>query len=74
MPRSLDEGPSAIVPIRAPAKLRDMLRQYLREGEDVSSLTRELWQREISARAIEMVEAKAAASKKRRSAKGRRSG
>jgi len=64
MPKSLDEGPSAIVPVRAPKKLRDELRQCLRDGEDVSSLTRELWQREIAARAVE---AKSASQKKRKS-------
>lgn len=47
----LGEGPSAIVPIKAPEELRESLKQCLRDGETVSSLTRKLWEREIEKRA-----------------------
>lgn len=50
MPRSLDEGPSAIVPVKTPKGLRDLLKAWLKDGETISSLTRELWTREIAKR------------------------
>ena len=43
----LGEGKSAIVPVKAPEELREALKQCLRDGETVSSLTRKLWEREI---------------------------
>ena len=46
----LGEGPSAIVPIKAPEELREALKDCLREGETVSGLTRKLWEREIKKR------------------------
>jgi hypothetical protein len=70
MPKSLDEGPSAIVPIKAPIGLRDSLRDCLRDGETISGLTRELWQREITARYIAECEAKS--EKKRQAARKRK--
>ncbi len=48
--KSLDEGPSAIVPIKAPGELREQLKQLLEPGETLSELTRDLWQREIAKR------------------------
>lgn len=67
MPKSLDEGPSAIVPIKAPQGLRDLLREMLREGETISSVTRQLWVDEIVRRAAE---SKPSKRKKRRPKSG----
>jgi hypothetical protein len=48
--KSLDNGPSAIVPIKAPKGLRDLLKAWLDKGETISGLTRQLWQDEIQKR------------------------
>lgn len=50
MTAPLGEGPTAIVPIKAPEELREALKQCLRDGETISGLTRELWEREIAKR------------------------
>jgi hypothetical protein len=50
MPKSLDNGPSAIVPIRTPATEKDALQDVLQDGETISGLTRELWKKEIKRR------------------------
>jgi hypothetical protein len=50
MPRSLDQGPSAIVPVKAPNALRERLRAVLAQGETLSDLTRKLWERECEKR------------------------
>jgi len=50
MPRSLDQGPSAIVPVKAPKALRERLRAVLAKGETLSDLTRRLWERECENR------------------------
>jgi hypothetical protein len=50
MPKSLDQGPSAIVPIKAPESLRERLRAVLFKGETLSELTRRLWEREVARR------------------------
>jgi hypothetical protein len=49
--KSLDKGPSAIVPIKAPKALRELLKAWLDEGETISDLTRKLWVQEITRRA-----------------------
>jgi hypothetical protein len=50
MPPSLDKGPSAIVPIKCPKALRELLKAWLNEGETISDLTRKLWTAEIARR------------------------
>lgn len=50
MPKSLDQGPSAIVPVKAPESLRERLRAVLAQGETLSELTRKLWERECEQR------------------------
>jgi hypothetical protein len=50
MPKSLDKGPSAIVPIKCPKALRELLKAWLAPGETLSGLTRKLWQDEIQKR------------------------
>lgn len=50
MPPSLHAGQSRIIPIKCDEKLRQQLRDCLAAGEDISSLTRELWRKEIANR------------------------
>lgn len=50
MPKSLDTGVSAIIPIRTPTTEKEALQAVLRDGETVSGLTRELWKKEIKKR------------------------
>lgn len=50
MTAPLGEGPSAIVPVKAPEELREALKKCLHDGETVSGLTRQLWEREIKKR------------------------
>jgi hypothetical protein len=50
MPKSLDRGPSAIVPVKAPESLRERLRAVLAKGETLSELTRRLWEKECERR------------------------
>lgn len=52
MPPSLDKGPSAIVTIKAPKALRELLKAWLNEGETISDLTRQLWVAEIARRSM----------------------
>jgi hypothetical protein len=53
------------VQLKVPRKLYDHLVSYLRDGETVSSLTRELYQREVSHRAIELLEQRELEEKQR---------
>ena len=53
------DGDLHSVLIKVPRKLHEHLVSYLRDGESVSSLTRELWQQEVNHRAIELVEQRA---------------
>ena len=50
MPKSLNKGESPRVPVKAPQDLIDRVRACLRPDENVSSFTRELWEREIEIR------------------------
>lgn len=50
MPKSLDTGVSAIVPIKTPAKEKEALQAVLDDGETISGLTRELWKKEVKKR------------------------
>ena len=47
---SLGTGTSRIIPIRCDDELRDQVRMHLRDGEDMSSLTRELWRQVVAER------------------------
>lgn len=58
MAKSLDKGPSAIVPIRAPQSLRDEIKSVLVENETLSDLTRQLWTKEAAKRKRAKREAK----------------
>jgi hypothetical protein len=71
---SLGTGTSRIIPIRCDDELRDQLRMHLRPGEDLSSLTRELWRKEVAARAIQAVfdaEPKKTSARKPRKSRGK---
>ncbi len=50
VPKSLDTGVSAIVPIRTPAEEKEALQAVLCDGESISGLTRELWKKEVKKR------------------------
>jgi hypothetical protein len=50
VPKSLDTGVSAIVPIRTPATEKEALQAVLCDGETISGLTRELWKKEVKKR------------------------
>jgi hypothetical protein len=50
MPKSLDTGVSMRVPVKVPAPEKQALIDVLRDGETISSLTRELWRREVKRR------------------------
>jgi hypothetical protein len=50
MPKSLDTGVSARVPIKVPAAEKQALIDVLRDGETLSALTRELWRKEVARR------------------------
>jgi hypothetical protein len=50
VPKSLDTGVSAIVPIRTPTSEKEALQAVLCQGETISGLTRELWKKEVKKR------------------------
>ena len=50
MPKSLDTGVSARVPVKVPAAEKQAVLDALCDGETISSLTRELWRREVKRR------------------------
>lgn len=50
MPKSLDTGPSSIIPIRTPDQEKAALQAVLQESETISGLTRELWEKEVKKR------------------------
>jgi hypothetical protein len=50
MPKSLDTGVSARVPVKVPAAEKQALIDVLRDGETVSGLSRELWRKEVAKR------------------------
>jgi hypothetical protein len=50
MPKSLDTGVSARVPVKVPAAEKQALIAVLRDGETLSALTRELWRKEVARR------------------------
>lgn len=50
MPKSLAKGESKIVPVKCPDAEKAALVAMLREGETISSLTRELWRDEVKRR------------------------
>lgn len=51
MPKSLGSGESKIVPVKCPDAEKTALQSVLREGETISSVTRELWRKLVKSRA-----------------------